>query len=64
MSCIAPLNLIEGDGERTSRSHVLLFVSFTSARQLEEVESLHRLKVSKETFLQQGHRRGFGHDQL
>lgn len=50
MSRIAPLNLIAGDGERTSRSHELPFVSPTSDG-LREAVSSHRLKVkSKDVF--------------
>lgn len=44
MSGIAPLNFIAGDGERTSRSHELPFVSLTSDG-LREAVSSHRLKV-------------------
>lgn len=42
MSCIALLNLKEGDG--ASMSHELLFVCLTSVRPLVEVVYLHRLK--------------------
>lgn len=53
---------MEGDGEHTSRSHELLFVS---ARLLEVVYS-QRLKEErkKKFFLQQGHGYGFGNNHL